>query len=141
MWVLRRKLAREQEQQQTKRLQELDRLKLKFLTNLSHDFRTPISLISGPIEQLIDGEKTPAKLDKLHIVRRNAKRLLNLVNQLLDFRKLEEQELTLQLSKGDFVSFVKDVSESFRDLSERKRINFSFSSTIQHLEVLLILTK
>lgn len=133
---LRKKLAREQEKQQAKRLQELDRLKLKFLTNLSHDFRTPISLISGPIEQLIDGEKTNAKLDKLHIVRRNAKRLLNLVNQLLDFRKLEEQELTLQLSKGEFVSFVKEVSESFRDLSERKHINFSFSSTIQRLVVL-----
>jgi signal transduction histidine kinase/ligand-binding sensor domain-containing protein/DNA-binding response OmpR family regulator len=133
---LRKKLAREQEQQQVKRLQELDRLKLKFLTNLSHDFRTPISLISGPIDQLIDGERTNAKLDKLYIVRRNAKRLLNLVNQLLDFRKLEEQELKLQLSRGEFVSFVKDVSDSFRDLSERKHINFSFSSTIQHLEAL-----
>jgi DNA-binding response OmpR family regulator/two-component sensor histidine kinase len=58
------------------------------------------------------------------------------VNQLLDFRKLEEQELTLQLSKGEFVSFVKEVSESFRDLSERKHINFSFSSTIQPIIVL-----
>lgn len=136
MVALRRKLAREQDEQQAKRLQELDRLKLKFLTNLSHDFRTPISLISGPVEQLIDGEKTTAKLDKLYIIRRNAKRLLNLVNQLLDFRKLEEQELKLQLSQGEFVSFVKDVSESFRDLSERKHINFSFSSTIQQLDVL-----
>lgn len=60
MSALRRKFILEQEQQQAKRLQELDRLKLKFLTNLSHDFRTPISLISGPIEQLIDGEK-PAR--------------------------------------------------------------------------------
>ncbi|WP_276483083.1 hybrid sensor histidine kinase/response regulator transcription factor [Paraflavitalea pollutisoli] len=131
--ALRRKLAREQEQQQAKRLLELDRLKLKFLTNLSHDFRTPISLIAGPVEQLIDGEKATGKLDKLFIVRRNAKRLLNLVNQLLDFRKLEEQEPTLQPSKGDFIAFVKDTSESFRDLSERKHINFSFSSTIDHL--------
>ncbi|AXY74106.1 hybrid sensor histidine kinase/response regulator [Paraflavitalea soli] len=136
MAAIRKKLAMEQEQQQVKRLQELDRLKLKFLTNLSHDFRTPIALIAGPIEQLIDAEKTNTKLDKLHIIRRNAKRLLNLVNQLLDFRKLEEQELTVQLSKGEFVSFVKEVSESFRDLSERKHINFSFSSTVQHLVAL-----
>ncbi|MDF2191264.1 hybrid sensor histidine kinase/response regulator transcription factor [Paraflavitalea sp. CAU 1676] len=134
--ALRKKLAREQEAQQSKRLQELDRLKLKFLTNLSHDFRTPISLISGPVEQLIDAEKTTAKLDKLYLIRRNSKRLLNLVNQLLDFRKLEEQELKLQLAPGEFVSFVKEVSESFRDLSERKHINFSFSSTLQHVEVL-----
>jgi len=133
---LRRELVLEQEQQQAKRLQELDRMKLKFLTNLSHDLRTPIALIAGPIEQLIDGEKTSTKLDKLYIIRRNAKRLLNLVNQLLDFRKLEEKELTLQLSKGEFISFVKEVSESFKDLSERKHINFSFSSTIPRLEAL-----
>jgi len=136
MSALRKNLIMEQEQQQARRLQELDRLKLKFLTNLSHDLRTPISLISGPIEQLIDGEKTHARLDKLYMIRRNAKRLLNLVNQLLDFRKMEEHELSLQLSKGEFVSFAKDVSESFRDLSERKHINFSFSSTVPRLEVL-----
>jgi signal transduction histidine kinase/ligand-binding sensor domain-containing protein/DNA-binding response OmpR family regulator len=136
MSSLRKKLILEQEQQQIKRLQELDLLKLKFLTNLSHDFRTPIALISGPIDQLIDGEKNSAKFDKLCIIRRNSKRLLNLVNQLLDFRKMEEQELTLQLSKGEFVSFVKDVSGSFRDLSERKHINFSFSSTVPRLEAL-----
>jgi signal transduction histidine kinase/ligand-binding sensor domain-containing protein/DNA-binding response OmpR family regulator len=136
MSSIRKKLILEQEQQQVKRLQELDRLKLKFLTNLSHDLRTPISLISGPIDQIIDGEKNTAKLDKLYIIRRNAKRLLNLVNQLLDFRKMEEQELTLQLSKGEFISFVKDVAGSFRDLSERKHINYSFSSTIPRLEAL-----
>lgn len=136
MSALRKKLILEQEQQQVKRLQELDRQKLKFLTNLSHDFRTPISLISGPIEQLIDGEKNNSKLHKLHMIRRNTKRLLNLVNQLLDFRKMEEQQLTLQLSKGEFISFVKDVSESFKDLSERKHINFSFSSTVPRLEAM-----
>lgn len=127
---MRRKFKAEQEQQEIKRQQELDRLKLKFLTNLSHDLRTPIALISGPIDQLIEGEKASAKLDKLYIVRRNAKRLLNLVNQLLDFRKMEEQELTLKLCRGEFVSFVKEILESFKDLSERKHINYSFSSTI-----------
>lgn len=136
MTALRKKLIQEQEQQQVKRLQELDRQKLKFLTNLSHDFRTPISLISGLIEQLIVGEKNNSKLGRLHMLRRNSKRLLNLVNQLLDFRKMEEQELTLQLSKGEFISFVKDVSESFKDLSERKHINFSFSSTVPRLEAM-----
>jgi signal transduction histidine kinase/DNA-binding response OmpR family regulator len=133
---LRRKFLLEQEKQQAKRAQELERLKLKFLTNLSHDFRTPLSLISGPVDQLIEAEKAGPKLDKLYMVRRNAKRLLNLVNQLLDFRKMEEKELTLTLSKGEFVSFVKEVSESFRDLSERKHINFSFSSTIPRLEAM-----
>jgi len=127
---LRRKFALEQERQEIRRMQELDRLKLKFLTNLSHDFRTPISLIMGPVDQLIADEGGSTRLDKLYMVRRNARRLLNLVNQLLDFRKMEEQELRLQLTKGEFGSFVKEVCESFRDLSERKQINFAFKSDV-----------
>ncbi|HEX6428580.1 MAG TPA: hybrid sensor histidine kinase/response regulator transcription factor, partial [Niastella sp.] len=133
---LQKKFALEQERQEVKRVQELDRLKLKFLTNLSHDFRTPISLIVGPVDQLIREESTEGKLDKLHMIRRNARRLLNLVNQLLDFRKMEERELKLQLSKGDFISFIKEVTESFRDLSERKKILFTFESDINKLHAL-----
>jgi signal transduction histidine kinase/ligand-binding sensor domain-containing protein/DNA-binding response OmpR family regulator len=130
---LRRKFAIEQERREVRRMQELDRLKLKFLTNLSHDFRTPISLIMGPVEQLINEENTRGRSDKLQMIRRNARRLLNLVNQLLDFRKMEEHEVKLQLSKGEFVSFIKEVCESFRDLSERKNINFTFTSQISQL--------
>jgi signal transduction histidine kinase/ligand-binding sensor domain-containing protein/DNA-binding response OmpR family regulator len=133
---LQKKFALEQERQEVKRMQELDRLKLKFLTNLSHDFRTPIALITGPVDQLITEEGVKGKLDKLNMIRRNARRLLNLVNQLLDFRKMEEHELRLQLSKGEIVSFVKEVSESFRDLSERKHINFVFKSSIERMDVL-----
>ena len=132
---LRKKFALEQERQEVKRVQELDRMKLKFLTNLSHDFRTPISLIMGPVDQLIDGEGTPAKLEKLNMIRRNARRLLNLVNQLLDFRKMEEHELKLQLSAGEFISFLKEVTESFRDMSERKHIQFTFKTCIDRLDV------
>ncbi|AEV98784.1 hypothetical protein A4D02_09565 [Niastella koreensis] len=131
---LRKKFALEQERQEVKRIQELDRMKLKFLTNLSHDFRTPISLIMGPVDQLIEGEGNAGKLEKLSMIRRNARRLLNLVNQLLDFRKLEEHELKLQVSKGEFVSFLKEVSESFRDMSERKHIRFTFKTCIDRLD-------
>ncbi len=70
------------------------------------------------------------------MIRRNARRLLNLVNQLLDFRKMEEHELRLQLSKGEFISYVREVSESFKDMSERKHINFVFNSHIERLDVL-----
>jgi signal transduction histidine kinase/DNA-binding response OmpR family regulator len=130
---LRKKFALEQERQEVKRVQELDRMKLKFLTNLSHDFRTPISLIMGPVDQLMEAEGSPVKLEKLSMIRRNARRLLNLVNQLLDFRKMEEHELQLQLSKGEFVSFIKEVCESFNDFSERKNIQFTFKSDISEL--------
>ncbi len=131
---IRKKFLLEQERQEAKRKQELDGLKIKFLTNLSHDFRTPISLIMGPVEQLMAGEKAGSNLDKLGMVKRNARRLLNLVNQLLDFRKLEEHELKLQLTDGELVSFVKDASDSFRDFAERKHIHFEFASSISKLE-------
>lgn len=132
---IRKKFALEQERQEAKRAQELNAMKLKFLTNLSHDFRTPISLIMGPVDQLIGGEGNPGKFEKLMMVRRNARRLLNLVNQLLDFRKMEEHELRLQLSKGEFISFVKELTESFRDMSERKQIHFTFATCIDRLDV------
>ncbi|MDF2191616.1 hybrid sensor histidine kinase/response regulator transcription factor [Paraflavitalea sp. CAU 1676] len=125
---IRKKFLLEQERQEAKRIQELDRLKIRFLTNLSHDFRTPISLIMGPVDQLIVQEQTENRLDKLSMIKRNARRLLNLVNQLLDFRRMEEHELSLQLSQGDLVNFLKEVTDAFMDFAERKHIHFLFHS-------------
>ncbi|WP_431217629.1 ligand-binding sensor domain-containing protein [Puia sp. P3] len=105
---VRRKFAIEEERRENRRALELDRLKLKFLTNLSHEFRTPIALIMGPVEQLLLELKGTRSEDRLVMVRRNGRRLLNLVNQLLDFRKMEEQELKLQPSPGDLVAFVRE---------------------------------
>jgi signal transduction histidine kinase/ligand-binding sensor domain-containing protein/DNA-binding response OmpR family regulator len=132
MQKLRRKFALEQEQKEVERMRELDRLKIKFLTNLSHDLRTPISLILGPVDKLLS-EENEKHSGQLQMIKRNARRLLNLVNQLLDFRKMEEQELRLQQSEGNLVSFVKEVSDSFNDLSERKKIDFVFESHIDQL--------
>jgi signal transduction histidine kinase/ligand-binding sensor domain-containing protein/DNA-binding response OmpR family regulator len=121
----------EQERKETERMHELDQLKLKFLTNLSHEFRTPISLILGPVDNLIAQEKNNAFQVQLNMIKRNGKRLLNLVNQLLDFRKMEEQELKLQPKDGELISFIREVFDSFQDLSERKKIEFSFTSNIE----------
>ncbi|NCU05113.1 MAG: response regulator, partial [Chitinophagaceae bacterium] len=121
----------EQERKEAERIHELDQLKLKFLTNLSHEFRTPISLILGPVDSLIEQEKDNTLRVQLNMIKRNGKRLLNLVNQLLDFRKMEEQELKLQTKDGDLIAFLKEVFDSFLDLSERKKINFSFASNVE----------
>jgi signal transduction histidine kinase/ligand-binding sensor domain-containing protein/DNA-binding response OmpR family regulator len=120
----------EQERQEAERLHEFDQLKIKFLTNLSHEFRTPISLIVGPIENLCEKEPDSDKQVQLSMVKRNARRLLNLVNQLLDFRKLEEQELKLNSSEGDIIPFLREAAESFRDIAERKRILFTFKTDV-----------
>jgi len=127
------RMEREQERREAERIRELDRLKIKFITNLSHEFRTPISLILGPIDTLLRKEKNEHSFAQLKMIKQNGRRLLNLVNQLLDFRKMEEQELKLQSSDGELVSFVHEVTDSFRDLSERKKISLSFESNVHKL--------
>jgi signal transduction histidine kinase/ligand-binding sensor domain-containing protein/DNA-binding response OmpR family regulator len=128
---LHRKFREEQARRETERAQELDRLKIKFLTNLSHEFRTPISLILAPAENLLGQEH--AHQPQLAAIRRNAKRLLNLVDQLLDFKNLQDKELKADLRRADIVSFVRDACDSFSDLSQRKRIRFTFDSSVAHL--------
>ena len=126
----------EQERREAERLHEFDQLKIKFLTNLSHEFRTPVSLIMGPLDNLGEKEADPDKQRQLTMVKRNARRLLNLVNQLLDFRKLEEQELKLNCSETDIVAFLKETGESFRDIAERKQIRFTFKSELEHFHTM-----
>ncbi|SDG20151.1 hybrid sensor histidine kinase/response regulator transcription factor [Chitinophaga filiformis] len=120
--------AMELERKEAERQREFEQVKIKYLTNLSHEFRTPVSLIVGPIEKLLLEEECQPKLKQLILIKRNARRLLNMVNQLLDFRKLEEQELKLNLTAGDIVSFIGEVVELFKDISDRKHISFSFTS-------------
>jgi signal transduction histidine kinase/DNA-binding response OmpR family regulator len=120
----------EKERREAERKMELEQLKIKFLTNLSHELKTPLTLILNPIENLLSHEKNTEKLDIINIVNRNAKRLLNLVNQLLDLRKIEENELKLTLAEGNFVSFAKEIFDSFKYLSERKHISLDFESSI-----------
>ncbi|MBS1603010.1 MAG: response regulator [Bacteroidetes bacterium] len=132
---VRRKFAIEEERRESRRALELDRLKLKFLTNLSHEFRTPIALIMGPVEQLLSELKGTASQDRLEMIRRNGRRLLNLVNQLLDFRKMEEQELKLQLSPGDLAGLVREVGDSFEDMGQKKNIRFRYTANVEKLYV------
>jgi signal transduction histidine kinase len=84
---------------------------------------------------MIKSTKDDDQKKQLSLVHRNAKRLLNLVNQLLDFRKIEVQGLKLHPAIGDIVQFVKDTSYSFTDIAEKKLIQFSFSSNVENLEI------
>lgn len=123
----------EQQKREAETLHKLDQMKIKFLTNLSHEFRTPISLIVGPIETLINQVQDLQARSQLDLVKRNARRLLNLVNQLLDFRKMEEHELKLQNREGDLVAAVKEVFLSFNDMALQKGIDYSFYSCQEKL--------
>jgi signal transduction histidine kinase/ligand-binding sensor domain-containing protein/CheY-like chemotaxis protein/AraC-like DNA-binding protein len=130
---LHRKFREEQEKREVERSQQLDRLKIKFLTNISHEFRTPISLILAPAENLLNQSPSIESRPQIITIRRNAKRLLNLVDQLLDFRNLQEQELKPDLHRADIISFVRDACDSFTDLSQRKGIRFGFDSAVPRL--------
>ncbi len=126
------RLLIEQERQELRRMQELDQLKTKFLTNVSHEFRTPLSLIMAPVDKMFtraDQEQS----QQLNMIRKNAGRLLHLVNQLLDFRKMEVQELKLHPRSGDIVKFIKEISQSFTDIAEGKEISFVFDTTVDSL--------
>ncbi|MES2648790.1 MAG: two-component regulator propeller domain-containing protein [Bacteroidota bacterium] len=126
----------ERERQEAEYLHKLDQTKIKFLTNLSHEFRTPISLIIGPVDSLIGRIKEESLLNQLNLIKRNSKRLLNLVNQLLDFRKMEERELKLQCVEDDIIPFIQDICNSFNDIAKLKKIEFGFYSEIKTLQVL-----
>ncbi|HWB28283.1 MAG TPA: two-component regulator propeller domain-containing protein [Chitinophagaceae bacterium] len=129
----RTKFALANERREALRINELNRMKIKFITNLSHEFRTPLSLILSPTEKLIKNidNVEPKQLGML--IQRNAKRLLHLVNQLLDFRKMEVNELKLNKSEGDIAGFIKDATDSFCDLAEAKGIILNYKAGVKNL--------
>ncbi|TFF38922.1 hybrid sensor histidine kinase/response regulator transcription factor [Mucilaginibacter psychrotolerans] len=123
-----RKIA--QEREEARRMHQLDLMKIKFFTNVSHEFRTPLSLILSPIDSLIKSAEKADQQNQLVTIKRNGKRLLNLVNQLLDFRKMEYNELKLSLKKGDVIQFINEVCGSFKDVASQKQIQFLVESEI-----------
>ncbi len=126
----------ELERQEAERIHELDMIKTKFFTNVSHELRTPLSLIMAPIEKLTNNIQNTNQKRQLIVMQRNAKRLLNLVNQLLDFRKMEVQKFKLNPANADIIQFIKETSESFVDLSENNDIHFEIKTSISQLVML-----
>lgn len=127
------RFALEQERKEASRMRELDIMKIRFFTNVSHEFRTPLSLILTPLEGMIKTAKEPAQLSQYQLIHRNARRLLNLVNQLLDFRKMEVHELKLHATEGDIIQFIEETAGSFTDIAEKKQIRFAYAATLKHL--------
>jgi signal transduction histidine kinase/ligand-binding sensor domain-containing protein/DNA-binding response OmpR family regulator len=124
-----------QQRREAERAHAIEQLKTKFFTNVSHEFRTPLSLIITPLDRIIKQTTDEDQKKQLNLVQRNAKRLLNLVNQLLDFRKMEVQEVKLHPAIGDIVRFSAEITHSFSDIAEKKKIQFSFSSNVESLEI------
>ncbi|HEX6223324.1 MAG TPA: substrate-binding domain-containing protein, partial [Chryseolinea sp.] len=100
--------------------------KLKFFTNISHEFKTPLTLIMGPIEELMEkgAEGRINVSENLSMIRKNAMRLLRLVNQLMDFRKIEDRKMLVKASELDVVDFIADIMTAFEKLAQKRKMDF-----------------
>lgn len=125
-------------EKQADQLRTLDEAKSRFFANVSHEFRTPLSLIIGPVEDLRDGrsgELTAAVRHRLDAVQNNARRLLQLVEQLLDVARLESGTIHLSAEVRDLVPLVRRLADSFASLAERRGITFSLTCPVGGLRV------
>ena len=119
------------------KLSYINQVKMDFFTNVSHELRTPLTLILGPLEDILNKPSTDKWLTKQHkLMRQNAQRLYNLVDQLFEFRKTELGTRKLNVSPGDLVSFVYEIYESFLALSERKSLQYTYNSSQARLNFL-----
>ncbi|WP_281226650.1 two-component regulator propeller domain-containing protein [Flavobacterium aquiphilum] len=106
---------------------KLNNEKLRFFTNISHELRTPLTLILGPAKQLMEeGNASEYQKSRYNLIHQNASRMLNLVNQVLDFRKAQAGELKLKVSKTDIIAYSKNIFESFKELAFNKNITLNF---------------
>lgn len=125
-----------QERLEKERMEEINQMKLRLFTNISHDFRTPLTLIIGPLERMLKQKTGNEFVQRQHeIMHRNASALLQLINQLLDFRKSESGKLKLHASKNNIVPFIEDIKQSFDELARVRQINYTFYASEDTIEV------
>ncbi|MBI3005475.1 MAG: response regulator, partial [Ignavibacteriales bacterium] len=129
------KHQRELERVEAEKLRELDQLKSRFFANISHEFRTPLTLILGPIEKWMEKAFDEDLQKDLGMMQRNARRLLRLINQLLDISKLEAGSMKLQASPGNIVSFARGIAQSFQSVAANKNINLRTESESEEIEL------
>ena len=120
------------------REKQLNEYKLRFFTNISHEFRTPLSLILAPINDLIRMDMSKLNSDvskKINIIYKNANSLLKLVNQLLEFRRIEVGKAQLEASRQDFITFSQDILEPFEELADHKNVSLKKSFKASDTEI------
>ena len=106
---------------------QLTEYKLEFFTNISHEFRTPLTLIQGALNKLVNIENPPKEMQRpLRTMDKSTRRMLRLINQLLEFRKMQKSKLALSLEETDVIAFLYEIFLSFKDTSESKHMDFSF---------------
>jgi len=123
--VYRFQLTRQLAQAEAENLRTIDQFKSRFYTNITHEFRTPLTVILGMLEQIQGYQKERS------LIRRNSQKLLRLINQMLDLSKLESHKLSLHLVKADIIPYLRYLTESFHSLAEAKEIELVFQPDVQ----------
>ncbi|MCD4737374.1 MAG: response regulator [Bacteroidales bacterium] len=126
----------EYEREQHKRRMEINQEKLRFFTNISHEFRTPLTLLLGLLQKLIfsDGKMSATeRRQQYRVMDRNANILLRLIEQLMDFRKAESEKMKLSAREGNIIKNLKEIAELFNTIAEQRKINFRFNSNLDTL--------
>jgi signal transduction histidine kinase/DNA-binding response OmpR family regulator len=108
-------------------LKEAQQIQNRFFTNISHEFRTPLTLIQGPAKQIIENTNESQTKDSANFIYRNSLKLIGLVNQLLDLSKLEAGEMTIRATQTDVIAFIKEIVLSFTPLADRKKITLKLN--------------
>lgn len=103
--------------------QAANEAKVNFFTNISHEFRTPLTLILGPLEELIANTKSHTTAQTLNLIHKNVIRLLRLVNQLMDFRKIEVDKMKVRASEQDLLLFVSEIIQSYKSIAQKRGID------------------
>lgn len=142
---INKKLALQNDEisRQSKQLMEMsaeaakaNEARIDFFTNISHEIRTPLTLIIGPLDEMLQHSKLQgADRQQLSLVRRNANRLLHLVNQLIDFRKLEFSKMQVKASENDLVQFSNEIIEIFQQIARKRRIDCRLVTSERRLPV------
>ncbi|MCH7892735.1 MAG: hypothetical protein IH921_14655, partial [Gemmatimonadetes bacterium] len=130
--------AKEVIEAQAEKLRELDRFKTRFFANISHEFRTPLTMIIGPLENALQGHLGVLSDKMRHqgeIMLRNALRLMRLINQLLDLSKLEAGKMSLQAQPRNIVKFIEGILETFTPFAEKKNLRLRFHADHDELDL------
>lgn len=113
-------------QEQSEKLKEMDRVKSRFFANISHEFRTPLTLIMGPMEQMLAKIRSKEQKEQLDLMLRNSQRLLGLINQLLDLSRLDSGKMKLQAGAQNIIPFLKGILFSIESLANQKQLELQF---------------
>ncbi len=120
-------LKKNELEEQSEKLKEMDKIKSRFFANISHEFRTPLTLILGLVNKQIAAPNNPPDPNDSDTIKRNSQRLLQLINQLLDLSRIESGGLKLEASKSDITKFAKNLTSQFESLAFGKKINITFN--------------